>query len=92
MSPVLDHAWQLSHTALLAETSGPTLAPALADTAPAPDALPPAGGPRINNHFHVNVAVDGRDGSPGSLGSESQLEESLVNLLRDAARRQGLDV
>ena len=88
LTPVLDQAWQMSHQALLAEES-PDTSPGT-PTSPAPDSLVPPGGPRINNHFHVNVAVDGR-GANGSA-DDPLFEERLVGLLRDAARRQGLDV
>ncbi len=91
LTPVLDQAWQMSHQALLAEESPDTSSSAPgAPASPAPDSLVPPGGPRINNHFHVNVAVDGR-GANGSA-DDPLFEERLVGLLRDAARRQGLDV
>ena len=77
MDPVLERAWQLTDTALQ---------PA-ADTPPAPAADAPA--PRVANHFHVNVAL----GSDTAAGRDpQQLQDALAALLRDAARRQGLDV
>lgn len=75
MSPVLDKAWQLTDTALRGTD----------DDQP----LSMSASPRVNNHFHVSVALAG-DGSAPSDARE--LEAALVALLRDAARRQGLDV
>jgi hypothetical protein len=46
--------------------------------------------PRVANHFHVNVALGDTTGTAGR--DRNQLEETLTALLRDAARRQGLDV
>lgn len=77
MDPVLDRAWQLTDAALQPAT----------DAAPAPAADTPA--PRVANHFHVNVAL----GSDTAAGRDpQQLQDALAALLRDAARRQGLDV
>ena len=46
--------------------------------------------PRVANHFHVNVALGNEAGTDGR--TPEQLQDALTALLRDAARRQGLDV
>ncbi|WP_079432569.1 hypothetical protein [Zoogloea sp. LCSB751] len=75
MGPVLDKAWLLTDASLRDAD----------DAQPAPLSA----GPRVNNHFHVSVAL----ASDGSTPRDAQeLETALVALLRDAARRQGLDV
>lgn len=76
MAPVLDTAWRLTDAALSPERSE------------SPPAAPEA--PRVANHFHVNVALGDTTGTSGR--DRNQLEETLTALLRDAARRQGLDV
>lgn len=76
MAPVLDKAWQLTDAAL-----------------PASDDAPPAAtdAPRVTNQFNVTVALGGE--ATDTAGRDPrQLEDALVALLRDAARRQGLDV
>ena len=45
--------------------------------------------PRVSNTFNVSVAVGGTE---GPVPDASALEEALVDLLRTAARRQGLEV
>ena len=45
--------------------------------------------PRVNNTFNVNVAVSDPQ---ARAGDTRLLEEALVDLLRNAARRQGLEV
>jgi hypothetical protein len=75
MAPVLDKAWQLTDRSLRDSDDNP--APAM------------AAGPRVNNHFHVSVALAGESSPPRDA---QELETALVALLRDAARRQGLDV
>lgn len=52
-------------------------------------AVPLSAGPRVSNHFHVSVALAGDGPAPRDA---QELETALVALLRDAARRQGLDV
>ena len=76
MAPVFEKAWRLTDAALPADRSEP------------PPATPEA--PRVANHFHVNVALGEAAGSASR--DRSPLEEALTALLRDAARRQGLDV
>jgi len=46
--------------------------------------------PRVNNNFNVTVALG--DASSAAGRDPQQLQDALVALLRDAARRQGLDV
>ncbi|WP_284209296.1 hypothetical protein, partial [Chitiniphilus shinanonensis] len=57
------------------------------------DAMPAGDGgeaPRVANHFNVNVAMSS---GGGALADDPQaLRDALTELLRDAARRQGLDV
>lgn len=86
MDPVFEQAWQLTDAALAPAQEGPDSAlPPGAAPADAPDT------PRVTNHFHVSVALSGdADGGPGR--EPQQFEDALVALLRDAARRQGLDV
>lgn len=79
MQPVLEQAWQSTNASLLREAA--PAGPAESDTSTA------AASPRVNNQFNVSIAIDG---SPAS--QQPELQEQLVNLLRDAARRQGLDV
>lgn len=75
MAPVLDKAWQLTDSSL--RDSDDKQAPSM------------TAGPRVNNHFHVSVALAGDGSAPRDA---QELETALVALLRDAARRQGLDV
>ncbi len=76
MDPVLDKAWQLTDAAL------PTGRDAPSDMA--------AEAPRVTNQFNVTVALGEAADTAGR--DPRQLEDALVALLRDAARRQGLDV
>lgn len=76
LEPVLDKAWQLTDAGLRRDQ----------DIDPA---APMPGSPRVNNHFHVSVALAGDGAAPRDA---QELEIALVTLLRDAARRQGLDV
>lgn len=76
LEPVLDKAWQLTDAGLRQDQG-------IDPAAPMP------GGPRVNNHFHVSVALAGDGAAPRDA---QELETALVALLRDAARRQGLDV
>jgi len=65
----------------------------LTDAALAPDsntAPPGADAPRVSNNFNVSVALG--DASSAAGRDPQQLHDALVALLRDAARRQGLDV
>lgn len=52
-------------------------------------AAPVSASPRVSNHFHVSVALAGDGSAPRDA---QELETALVALLRDAARRQGLDI
>ncbi len=77
MDPVLDKAWQLTDAALPAGRDAPS------DVS--------ADAPRVTNQFNVTVALGGE--ATDTAGRDPrQLEDALVALLRDAARRQGLDV
>ena len=65
----------------------------LTDAALSPDPTPaPTGAdaPRVSNNFNVSVALG--DASSAAGRDPQQLQDALVALLRDAARRQGLDV
>ncbi|MBP7394916.1 MAG: hypothetical protein KA945_13920, partial [Zoogloea sp.] len=65
----------------------------LTDAALSPDQTPAPAGPdtpRVNNNFNVTVALG--DASSAAGRDPQQLQDALVALLRDAARRQGLDV
>ncbi|WP_300444865.1 hypothetical protein [Zoogloea sp.] len=65
----------------------------LTDAALSPDQTPaPTGAdaPRVSNNFNVTVALG--DTSSAAGRDPQQLQDALVALLRDAARRQGLDV
>ena len=65
----------------------------LTDAALSPDpttAPPGADAPRVSNNFNVSVALG--DVSSAAGRDPQQLQDALVALLRDAARRQGLDV
>ena len=76
MDPVLDKAWQLTDAALPAGRDAPS---EMAGEAP-----------RVTNQFNVTVALGAATDTAGR--DPRQLEDALVALLRDAARRQGLDV
>ncbi len=76
MDPVLDKAWQLTDAALPAGRDAPS------DMA--------GEAPRVTNQFNVTVALGAATDTAGR--DPRQLEDALVALLRDAARRQGLDV
>ncbi|WP_298624065.1 hypothetical protein [uncultured Zoogloea sp.] len=76
MDPVLDKAWQLT------DASRPAGRDAPSDMA--------AEAPRVTNQFNVTVALGEATDTAGR--DPRQLEDALVALLRDAARRQGLDV
>jgi hypothetical protein len=45
-------------------------------------------GPSVNNTFNVTVAMGDRSGSPTD---REMLRDAIVEILRDGARRQGLD-
>lgn len=65
----------------------------LTDAALSPDQTPAPTGPdapRVSNNFNVTVALG--DASSAAGRDPQQLQDALVALLRDAARRQGLDV
>ena len=52
----------------------------------------PASPPAVSNTFNVNVALGGGPGATLGPTEREALQDALVDLLRDAARRQGLDV
>lgn len=78
LEPVLEQAYGISQQAFQLENA----------TAPGGDEAPPA--TRVNNNFHVNVSMSGTN----SMNSEQHeaFEDALVEILRLAARRQGLEV
>ncbi|HSC81554.1 MAG TPA: hypothetical protein VLC08_14450 [Chitinolyticbacter sp.] len=82
VEPMLDRAYGLTMAEL--DAGAAAFGAASNDE---PPAEPPA---RVNNHFNVNVAVGG--GTAQLADDPQALREALADLLRDAARRQGLDV
>jgi hypothetical protein len=78
LEPVLDQAYGLSQQAF-----EPLTAPV-----PGEDEAPPA--TRVSNNFHVNVSLSGTNDT--STEQHEALEEALVDILRLAARRHGLEV
>ncbi len=81
VEPMLDRAYGLTMAEL---DVGEARGVASSDEQPAEPAA------RVNNHFNVNVAVGG--GTPQLADDPEALREALAEWLRDAARRQGLDV
>jgi hypothetical protein len=78
MAPVLERAQQLTRAASPPERS------MSAQGAAAPP------GEAVRNTFNVNVHLDPSGASPGV--DRRALEEALVDILRDTARRHGLEV
>jgi hypothetical protein len=76
-APVWNEAHRITHDALTVERADASSA-----APPAPNA--------VNNTFNVNVHV-GPDGVSASQDREA-LEQALCDILRDAARRHGLEV
>ena len=78
LEPVLEQAYGISQQAFQLEDA----------TAPSGQEAPPA--TRVSNNFHVNVSMSGIN----SINSEQHeaFEDALVEILRLAARRQGLEV
>ncbi|MFP2913494.1 hypothetical protein ACLESD_52585, partial [Pyxidicoccus sp. 3LFB2] len=82
MAPVWEKAHQLTHSALTVERSS---AP------PASSGTPAAGTEAaVRNTFNVNVHVD-PEKNQGGLDRRT-LEDALVDILRETARRHGLEV
>jgi hypothetical protein len=77
MAPVLEQAHQLTRTALPPERSTSQSTPATS-------------GEAVRNTFNVNVHLD-PSGAPSGVDRRA-LEEALVDILRDTARRHGLEV
>ncbi len=78
MAPALERAHQLTRATLPPERS----------TSPQSAAAPP--GEAVRNTFNVNVHLD-PSGAPSGVDRRA-LEEALVDILRDTARRHGLEV
>ncbi len=78
LEPVLQQAYGISQQAFQPENA----------PVPEGDEAPP--GTRVSNNFHVNVSMTGTN----SMNSEQHeaIEEALVEILRLAARRHGLEV
>ncbi len=78
LEPVLEQAYGLSQQAFQLEDA----------PEPSGQEAPPA--TRVSNNFHVNVSMSGTN----SINSEQHeaFEDALVEILRLAARRQGLEV
>lgn len=92
MEPVFDKAWALTDATLGSTSAAPdSPASSLPGAQPPGDEAGTTDVPRVNNHFHVNVALS-NDAAGSSREDPQRLEDALVALLRDAARRQGLDV
>ncbi|QRN93820.1 hypothetical protein JRI60_32260 [Archangium violaceum] len=79
LSPVWEQAHQLTHTALTVERAS---TPASTVTAP------PSGA--VRNTFNVNVHLD--PSAPQEGLDRRTLEDALVDILRETARRHGLEV
>jgi hypothetical protein len=98
MRPVFDRAAALTDMTLAADDAWPIAngAPpgsiSSVDRPQSDGPVPPVAGPtpaQVNNNFSVTVAMGAsRD---DALDREA-LQDALVAILRDAARRQGLDV
>jgi hypothetical protein len=78
LKPVLDRAYGISQQAF-EELPAPV---------PGEEATPRA--TRVNNNFHVNVSMAGANSS--SAAEHEAIEKALVDILRLAARRHGLEV
>jgi hypothetical protein len=72
----------------MARSLAPVVARAAEATNAGFDAVDDGPAPRVANTFNVSIAVG--DGLAGI--DREALQDALVDLLRDAARRQGLDV
>lgn len=82
MTPVLEQAHQVTHSALTVER---------ASTPPATQNAPASGtGAAVRNTFNVNVHLDPANAQAGL--DRRALEDALVDILRETARRHGLEV
>ncbi|WP_257456339.1 hypothetical protein [Archangium lipolyticum] len=79
LAPVWEQAHQLTHAALTVERAS---APASTVTAPPSNA--------VRNTFNVNVHLD--PSAPQEGLDRRTLEDALVDILRETARRHGLEV
>ncbi|WP_309897341.1 hypothetical protein [Archangium sp.] len=79
MEPVWEQARQVTHPAPTVERASP----------PVSSTTPPAGG-AVRNTFNVNVHLEPT--SPQGDMSRRELEDALVDILRETARRHGLEV
>jgi hypothetical protein len=78
LDPVLDQAYGISQQAF----------GGLTEPVPGKNESPPA--TRVNNNFHVKVSMSGN--STTNTEQHEAFEEALVDILRLAARRHGLEV
>jgi hypothetical protein len=82
MTPVLEQAHQVTHSTLTVER---------ASTPPATQGTPASGtGAAVRNTFNVNVHLDPANAQAGL--DRRALEDALVDILRETARRHGLEV
>ncbi|MCP3099513.1 hypothetical protein LZ198_11595 [Myxococcus sp. K15C18031901] len=77
VAPVLEHAQRITHASLTVDTS-----------ARASTEAPP--GAAVRNTFNVNVQLDPAATAGGM--DRRTLEDALVDILRETARRHGLEV
>ncbi|MCE9671253.1 hypothetical protein LY474_25930 [Myxococcus stipitatus] len=77
VAPVLEHAQRLTHASLTVDTSSRASTEA-----------PPSSA--VRNTFNVNVHLDPAT-APGGMDRRT-LEDALVDILRETARRHGLEV
>lgn len=85
LQPTLDLAYRITNRALAADSEG--RADAQSEAAAE---LPVTPAPQVSNTFNVNVALRGEE-RPAATDREA-LRDGLVEVLRESARRQGLDV
>lgn len=82
MTPVWEQAHQLTQPALSVARTSPL--------PPPPGTPAPPQGAAVRNTFNVNVHVDPGNAQPGL--DRRSLEDALVDILRETARRHGLEV
>lgn len=83
LEPTLDRAYDATNRALARDVEGR----AGADSEPAAESAP---APQVSNTFNVNVDLRGDEGT--AAADREALRDALVAVLRESARRQGLDV
>lgn len=79
MAPVWEQAQQLTQPSL-----------PVGRASPGASGMPPPAGGAVRNTFNVNVHLD-PSAPPGGM-SRRELEDALVDILREAARRHGLEI